>query len=325
MKAWVRDRYGGPEVLRFEDVPEPVVGAGDVLVRIRAASVNHADVDYLSGTPALTRMAVGLRGPKLRGVGIDAAGEVEAVGAGVTRLRPGDRVYANLTEHRHGAFAELACAPERAWHAMPEGLSFEQASTVPESAVLALQGLADRGGVKPGEAVLINGASGCTGPFAVQLAKAAGAHVTGACRTSKMDMVRALGVDDVIDYTAVDYTRSGRRWDRILDAAGTRSVFEVRRALTPNGIYRSFGSTSSARILHTGLVGPLLSLGRGRSMGLMFRWKPNDPAAMATLGAMLQAGTLVPVIDRSYPLDGLPDALRRMIAGEARGKLVLTM
>ena len=296
-----------------------------MLVRIRAASVNRADLDYLTGKPAITRLGIGVRRPKIERVGLDAAGEVEAIGPGVTRFKPGDRVYADLTQRGHGAFAEYACAPEKAWHVIPKGVDFEAASTVPQSAVLALEGLGGRHGVKPGDKVLINGASGCTGPFAVQMAKAAGAEVTGVCRTSKVDFVRSLGVDHVIDYSREDYTRSGQRYDRILDAAGNHGVLAVRRALAPGGIYQSFGSTSTLRILATLVGGPLLSLGRKRTMGIMLAWKPNDPAEMAVLGEMLEAGTLVPVIDRRFPLAEVPDAMRYLAAGNAQGKLVITI
>jgi NADPH:quinone reductase-like Zn-dependent oxidoreductase len=323
--AIVRSGYGSPDILRLVEVPAPEPSAGQVLVRIRAASVNRADLDYLTGKPAITRLGIGVRRPKIQRVGLDAAGEVEAIGAGVTRFKPGDRVYADLTQHGHGAFAEFACAPEKAWHPIPVGVDFVAASTVPQSAVLALEGLGGRRGVKPGDKVLINGASGCTGPFAVQMAKAAGAEVTGVCRTSKLDFVRSLGVDHVIDYTREDYTRSGQRYDRILDAAGNHSVVAVRRALAPNGIFRSFGSTSTVRIMATMIGGPLLSLGRQRSMGIMLAWKPNDPAEMAVLGEMLETGTLVPVIDRRFPLVEVADALRYVAAGNAQGKVVITI
>ena len=325
MKAIVRSGYGSPDILRLEEVPTPVPGDGEVLVRIRAASVNRADVDYLTGKPAITRAVMGLRRPKILRMGLDAAGEVEAVGSGVTRLKPGDRVYADLTQHGQGAFAEFACAAERAWQPIPAGISFEQASAVPQSAILALEGLGGRDGVRPGDRVLINGASGCVGPFAVQMAKAAGAEVTGVSSTAKLDFVRSLGANHVIDYTVEDYTRNGKLYDRILDSAGNRSVSAVRRALTPNGIYQSFGGPSTWRILHTLVVGWLISLFGGRKVGLMIAWKPNDPGEMAILGEMLEAGTLVPVIDRRYPLSETADALRYMAAGKARGKLVITM
>jgi NADPH:quinone reductase-like Zn-dependent oxidoreductase len=325
VRAIVRSGYGSPDILRIEEVATPVPGDGEVLVRIRAASLNRADLDYLTGTPAITRAVMGLRRPRIERVGLDAAGEVEVVGPGVTRFKPGDRVYADLTPHGRGAFAELACAPEKAWHPIPAGVSFEGASTVPQSAILALEGLGGRDGVGSGDNVLINGASGCVGPFAVQMAKAAGAQVTGVCRTSKMDFVRSLGADHVIDYTRDDYTRNGQRYDRILDAAGNRSVFAVRRALAPNGVYQSFGGPSTARIVQTLILGPLTSLFGSRRMGLMTAWKPNDAREMAILGEMLEAGTLVPVIDRRYTLSQVPDAFRYLAAGNAQGKLVITM
>jgi NADPH:quinone reductase-like Zn-dependent oxidoreductase len=325
MRAIIRTGYGSPDTLRLEEVPTPAPDAGEVLVRIRAASVNRADLDYLTGSPVITRAVMGLRRPRIERVGLDAAGEVESVGPGVTRLQAGDRVYADLTQHRHGAFAEFACAPESAWHAIPAGLDFDQASTVPQSAILALEGLGGPDGVRSGDRVLINGASGCTGPFAIQMAKAAGAEVTGVCRASKMDFVRTLGADHVIDYTHEDYTRSGARYDRILDAAGNHSVFAARRALAPNGVYQSFGGPSTARILQTMILGPLTSLFGSRKVGLMLAWKPNDPQEMAILGEMLAAGTLSPVIDRRYPLSEVPDALRYLAAGTAQGKLLITI
>lgn len=325
MKAVIRDGYGPPDILRIEDIPTPVPRETEVLVRIRAASLNRADLDYLTGRPVIARAVIGLRSPRIRRVGLDAAGEVEAIGPGVNGLRPGDRVYADLTEHGHGAFAEYACAPAAAWHPIPDGVGFEAASTVPQSALLAFDGLRVGGGVGPGDRVLINGASGCVGPFAVQMARAAGAEVTGVCRTSKIDFVRSLGVDRVIDYTREDYTQSGNRYDRILDAAGNRSVLAVRRALAPNGVYQSFGGSSTARILQTYLLGAMVSRLDGRAIGLMTAWKPNDPEEMAIIGGMLAAGTISPVIDRRYPLSEVVDALRYLAAGDARGKVVITI
>ena len=257
-------------------------------------------------------------------MGEDAAGDVEAVGADVTRFKPGDRVFADLLYHGNAAFAEYACAPEKAWRPIPDGLDVETAATLPASAVLAYQGLGGRDGVRPGQKVLVIGASGGVGIFAVQLAKAAGAGVTGVTSTEKIDLVRALGADHVIDYRREDYTRGERRYDRILDALAIRSVLAVRRVLAPDGIYRAHGGRSTGGILQAMVAGPLLSIGRKRRMGVVVG-RPNDEADLAAVAQLARAGALVPVIDRRYSLADVPDALRYFAAGKARGKLVITM
>ena len=328
MRAWVRDRYGSPDVLHLEELPDPRPTADDVVVRVRFASVNHADLDYLTGVPALSRLAVGFRAPRVPRVGLDAAGEVIAVGSNALEVRPGDRVMANLTQHGMGAFAELAKAPEKAWHRIPDGVTLRDAATLPESALLALQGLR---AVKAwpsaaGMRVLVNGASGCTGPFTVQLAKAAGAEVTGVARTSKLALAEAAGADHVIDHTREDVRRLGRHYDAIVDAAGTNSVLDWVKVLAPGGRYTTFGSASSLRVLHGLVVGPLLSVAaRPKHLGLMIAWKPNDPADSAEVLRLVAAGTLRPIVDRTYPLEEVPDALRRMAAGDAHGKLVIAI
>lgn len=324
MKAFVRDTYGPPDILRLEDVPMPAAGDGDVLVRVHAASVNRADLDYLTGTPLLTRMGTGLRSPRNRGLGLDAAGVVEAVGRDVRRFRPGDEVVGDLTEFGYGAFAEYACAPERAWSSKPAGVSFDVAATIPQSGVLALQGLRGGRSIKPGAAVLVNGASGNVGPFAVQLAKAFGAEVTGVCSTAKMDFVRSLGADHVIDYTREDYTRSGARYDWILDVMGRGSILRVRRALRPGGAYVMAGGSTGA-IFGALIVGPLVSLAGSRKTGLLLWWKPGNPDDMARLLSMLEAGALAPAIDRRYSLAEVPGALRYLADGHAQGKIVITV
>ena len=323
MKAIVRDRYGSPDVLELRDIEMPVVKADEVLVRVRAASLNQADLDYLYGRPLLTKMGTGFRRPKNRGVGLDAAGLVEAVGTDVTAFKPGDAVFGDLTQFGYGAFAEYACAPERAWARKPAGLTFEEAATVPQSAVLALQGL--RGGerIRPGDRVLVNGASGNVGPFAVQIAKAFGAHVTGVCSTAKMEMVRGLGADQVMDYTREDYTRSGQRWDWIVDVKGNRSLRENRRALNPGGAYVMVGGPTS-RIFAALFLGPLISLASRRKMGLMMWWKPFKKEDVVRLEELIAAGKVKPVIDRTYPLAEVPEALRYLDSGHAKGKIVIT-
>jgi len=324
MKAIVRQVYGSPDVLELKDIDKPMVGEGEVLVRVRAASLNAADLDYLYGKPLLTRLGTGLRRPKNRGLGLDVAGEVEAVGGAVTDLRPGDAVFGDMTAYGYGAFAEFVSAPERAWARKPDSLSFEAAATLPQAAILALQGL--RGGerIEPGHHVLVNGASGNVGPFAVQIAKALGAHVTGVCSTDKMEMVRGLGADHVIDYTRDDFTRSGQRYDWIVDVAGNRSILASRRALRPTGVYVMVGGPT-ARILQALLLGPLISLAGSRTMGLMMWWKPFKRDDVASLIELVEGGKLAPVIDRRYPLAEVVEALRYLDDGRARGKIVITM
>jgi NADPH:quinone reductase-like Zn-dependent oxidoreductase len=324
VKTFVRDRYGPPDVLELKEFPRPTVDAGEVLVRLRAASLNQADLDYLYGRPTLTRMGTGFRRPRHRGLGLDAAGEVAEVGQAVTAFRPGDEVFGDLTEFGYGAFGEYACAAEQAWALKPPSMSFEEASTVPQSGILALQNLRGRRRIEPGDRVLINGASGNVGPFAVQIAKAFGAHVTGVCRTSKMGLVRALGADEVIDYTVDDYTTDGQRYDWILDIAGNHSLRECRRALKPRGVYVIVGGPTS-RIFAALLLGPFISLVGNRKMGIQMGWKPFKQEDVAMLGQLIEDGNIKPVIDRRYGLTEVPEALRYLESGKARGKIVINI
>jgi len=325
MKAIIRSEYGSPDVLELADLDVPAVEDDGVLVRLRAASLNAADLDYLYGKPLLTRMGTGLRTPRNRGLGLDAAGQVEAVGRDVTQYRPGDDVFGDLTEFGYGAFAELAAAPERAWAPKPAGMTYEEAATVPQAAILALQGLRGKGRrVRAGERVLVNGASGNVGPFAVQIAKAFGAEVTGVCSTGKMDLVRELGADHVIDYTREDVSRGGRRYDWIVDVAGNHPILGWRRALRPGGTYVMVGGPTS-RILAALVLGPVISLAGSRKMGLMLWWKPFRKEDVAALVELIEAGQIAPVIDRRYPLGEVAEALRYLKEGRARGKIVITM
>jgi NADPH:quinone reductase-like Zn-dependent oxidoreductase len=325
VKAAVRDRYGTPDVVHIEDVERPTPADGQILVRVRAASVNRADLDGIQPRPAFVRLFIGLRAPRNRRLGIDVAGTVEAVGPGVTRFKPGDRVFSDLFGHPLGAFAEFTCAAEAKFQPIPDGLSFEHAATLPHSGVLALQGLRQRRGrtIKKGDKVLIVGASGNVGPFAVQIAKSIGAEVTGVARTSKLDFVRALGADHVIDYTTTDFTATGERYDWILDTDSHQSILKVRRALKDNGVYVTLGGTTWP-ILGALIVGPLLSLVGGKYSGLMLWWKPFNPADVARLSAMVVAGEIRPAIDRRYPLDEVVDALKWVDDGHAKGKVTLT-
>lgn len=325
MKAAVRDRYGPPEVVRVEDVARPIPGEGEVLVRVRAASVNRADLDGLRPRPSFVRLFFGLRAPRNHRLGLDLAGVVEAVGPSATRFRPGDEVFADLYAFAQGAFAEFVCAPERAFQAIPAGMTFEEAATLPHSAILALQGLRRRNGrtIGPGDRVLIDGASGNVGPFAVQIAKSMGAEVTGVCSTAKVDFVRSLGVDHVIDYTKVDYTTTGERYDWILDTDSHHPIIRIRRALRPGGTYVTLGGTSLP--IFAGLIlGPLLSRTGNRSMGLMIWWKPFNAEDVDRLKELIAAGALKPVIDRRFPLSEVVGALRHVDEGRAMGKVVIT-
>jgi NADPH:quinone reductase-like Zn-dependent oxidoreductase len=325
MLAAQRDRYGPPEVVELREIERPTLPEGQVLVRLRAASVNRADLDGLKPRPGFVRLFMGIRIPRNHGVGVDAAGVVESVGPGVTRLKPGDEVMGDMFIGGQGSFAEYVRAPERAFQPIPTGMSFVEAATLPHSAILALQGLRRRGRtIQPGDRVLIDGASGNVGPFAVQIAKAMGAEVTGVASTDKLDLVRSLGADHVIDYTRVDYTRTGERYDWIVDTDTHHPLRRVRRALKPNGVYVTLGG-ETADIIGGMVVGPLLSLFSDRWSGLMLWWKPMHPPDVDRLKELIAAGKLRPVIERTYPLSQVVDALRHVEDGRARGKVVITV
>ena len=248
MKAALRDRYGGPDVVEVRDVDSPIPGGDEVVVRVVAASVNRVDLDFLYGLPKVARAGTGLRAPRFKAIGVDVAGIVDAIGPEVTRLKTGDRVFADLYPFSHGAFAEYVSAPERAFAPIPDGLSLEQAACLPHSGILALQGLRRRNGrtVGPGDRVLIDGASGNVGPFAVQIVKDLGAEVTAVCSADKADFVRSLGADHVLDYRTTDPTRTGQRYDWILAVASNHGLLDYRRALRPGGVFVTLGGTTRA-------------------------------------------------------------------------------
>jgi NADPH:quinone reductase-like Zn-dependent oxidoreductase len=324
MKAIVRYQYGSPDVLELREIDKPIVEDRDVLVRVRAASLNADDLEYLYGKSPFTRIATGLRRPRIRGLGVDVAGEVEAVGKDVTRFHEGDEVFGNMTEHGLGAYAEYVCAPASAFALKPRSLSFEEAATVPQAAVLALQGLRGKREIQPGDRVLINGAGGNVGPFAVQIAKYFGAEVTGVDSAGKLDMVRGLGADHVIDFTREDPIRDGQRYDLILDVVARRSMLEWRRALKPAGVYVMLGA-STALLLQGTFAGPLISMTGSRKMAVMWWWKPFKQEDVAFLKEVIEAGRVAIVIDRRYALSEVPEALRYMEEGHARGKVVITV
>ncbi len=321
MKAIVRCDYGPPAALRLEDVERPAPGDDEVLVRVRAASVNPLDWHYMRGTPYFGRLDMGLRKPKSVRIGVDFAGTIESVGRNVTQFKPGDEVFGGRT----GAFAEyVTVRADRAVVVKPPGLTFEQAATLPIAAITALQGLRDRGKLQPGQKVLVNGASGGVGTFAVQIAKAMGAHVTGVCSTRNVELVRSLGADRVVDYTREDFTQGAERYDLILDNVGNRSLLECRRVLGPGGRYVMVGGPSGRWIdpLPRVLGAFVLSRFVSQEMGaFLAQLNKKD---LATLGELAQAGKVKPVIDRRYPLRELPAAIEYLETGHARGKVVIT-
>jgi len=322
MKAIVHRCYGSPDVLELEDVAKPTPDDNQVLVRVRAASVNPLDWHELRGSPYFMRLGSGLGAPGDIRLGVDFAGIVEAVGRNVSRFKPGDAVFGGV----NGAFAEyVVVTQDRAIAIKPENVTFQQAASAPIAAVTALQALRDKGQVKAGQKVLINGASGGVGTFAVQIAKSMGAEVTGVCSTRNVDLVRSLGTDHVIDYTKEDYTESGQQYDVIVDMVSNHGLSANRRALTANGRLVIIGGMKGDWLgpLANPLKAMVMSPFIGQEMGLMIsRFRQVD---LETLAGYMQSGQLMPVIDRSYPLEEVPDALRYSEEGHARGKIVVTI
>jgi NADPH:quinone reductase-like Zn-dependent oxidoreductase len=327
MKAIVLDRYGPPEdVLTVSDIDEPVVEDSEVLVRVHAASVNPADWHLVRGEPRIARLSFGLRRPKDKVPGCDLAGRVEAIGENVATFQPGDEVFGSPFEHGLGAFAERASVSEKLLAAKPANLSLEQAAAVPAAAITALQGLRDHGRIEVGQKALIIGAGGGVGTFAVQIAKQLGAEVTGVCSTAKLEEVRSLGADHVIDYTAEDFTQGEERYDLIFQLAGLQSPSELRRALTPEGtLVLSSGESDGRWIGPLGRVIKAMALSPFvRQKLVTFTVKPNRDD-LQVLKAMIEAGNVAPVIDRSYPLSETPEAIRHLEEGHSRGKAVVTL
>ena len=321
MKAIVYHKYGSPDVLELQEVDKPDVKDDEVLVRIHAASVNDWDWGLLRGKPFTNRVVFGLLKPRRKILGVDIAGRVEAVGENVKQFQSGDEVFGDISRCGWGGFAEYVCARENALALKPASMTFDEAAAVPQAAVLALQGLRYKGQIQPGQKVLINGAGGGAGTFAVQIAKSFGAEVTGVDSTSKLDMMRSIGADHVIDYTQEDFTKNGQRYDRIVDMAAHHSTFDYKRALSPKGIYGVIGG-STPRILQTVFLGPWISLIGSKKMGLVLH-KPNE--GLAFMKELFEAGKVVPVIDRRYPLNEVPEAFRYFGEGQAKGKVVITV
>jgi NADPH:quinone reductase-like Zn-dependent oxidoreductase len=325
MRAAWAERYGrADEVVRVVDRDRPTPVDDQVLVKVHVASVNRADLDGLGPKPGFLRLFMGLRAPRQKTMGIDLAGVVEAVGPRVTRFKAGDRVFGDLFAGGQGAFAEYAAPPEKALAAVPDGVSLDDAATLGHSAILAMQGWRLRNGrtIQAGDKVLVDGASGNVGPFAVQMAKALGAEVTGVASGSKLDLVRSLGADHVIDYRTTDYTKAGVQYDWIVAVDSHHGSRAVRRAVRPGGVYLTMGG-SSWTILESLVVGPIVGRLSGRRIGLMLHWKPMHPPDVARVLDLVESGQVRPVIDRRYPLEEVAAALNRVDDGEARGKVLL--
>jgi NADPH:quinone reductase-like Zn-dependent oxidoreductase len=320
MKAIVYEKYGLPDVLEYRDVEKPTPKAGEVLVKVQAVSVNYFDWHAMTGEPFMARMAFGLNKPKYPILGEDISGTVEAVGPGASQFDTGDEVYGDIARYGSGGFAEYVCVPEGGVALKPANLTFEEAAAVPMAAVTALQCLRDGGKVQPGQKVLVHGAAGGVGTFAVQLAKYYGAEVTGVCSTRNVELVKSLGADHVIDYTREDFARNGQQYDLIMAVNGNRSIYDYRRALKPQGVYLMAGGTDK-QIFQALLLGSLLSRNDGQKFG-SFSAKATRKDLMF-LKELLEAGKIKPVIDRRYPLSETAEALRYIGGGHARAKIVI--
>jgi NADPH:quinone reductase-like Zn-dependent oxidoreductase len=320
LKAIRYERYGPPEVLHLAEVPIPPALDAEVLVKVYAASVNALDWHKMRGAPFMSRLAgLGLRRPKNPKMGVDIAGRVESLGKNAKEFRPGDEVFGVAD----GAFGECVSAAERELTRKPANVSFEAAASVPIAGFTALQGLRDRGGIRAGQKVLVNGASGGVGTFAVQIAKSYGTDVTAVCSTRNLEPLRSIGADRVVDYTKEDFARNGQRYDLIVDMVGDRSVAEYRRSLTPDGIAVVLGFSSVSRLFQVLIWGSLVSrTGRKKIRFMIAKPAKKD---LEFLGELLKAGKIVPVIDRRYPLSGVPDAIAYLEGKHARGKVVITV
>ena len=321
MKAITYEIYGPPDVLQLKEIEKPAPGENEVLVRVQAASVNAADWRMMRADPFLVRLYAGLFRPrKISVLGADIAGRVEAVGRNVSQFRPGDEVFGDMSANGFGGFAEYKCANESELALKPSNITFEEAAAVPLAGLTALHAVRDVGRIQAGQKVLINGASGGVGTFAVQLAKHFGAEVTAVCSTKKLDQARALGADHVIDYTHEDFTRSGRYYDLIIGLNGFRSIFDYHRVLRPRGRYVMTGG-KSAQLFQALLLGPWISMVGGRKVAVVSS-KPNQQD-LRFLKDLLESGKLKSVIDRRYPLSEVPAAIRYLEEGHASGKVVI--
>ena len=321
MKAIVYSRYGSPDVLQLKEVDKPVPGDHDVLVRVYASSVNFGNMALVRGKPYLSRLGTGFLLPKYRIPGGDLSGRVEAVGRKTKQFHPGDEVYGDISDSGFGSWAEYVCAPDKLLAPKPAGLGFAEAAAVPQAAMVALQGLRDKGVIRAGQKVLINGASGGIGTFAVQLAKVFGAEVTGVCSTRNLELIRSIGADHTIDYTKEDFSRNAGRYDLILATAGFVPILNYRRALRPGGIYVSAGG-SMKQVMQGMMLGPLFS-GHGKKMTFLYQ-RPNRED-LILIGDLIESGRIRPVIDRQFSLEESPLALRYYARGHTVGKVVINI
>ena len=319
MKAIVYTKYGGPEVLQIKEVEKPFPKDDEVLIKVHAVSINDWDMGLLHGD-FINRMLNGLRKPKRTILGSDIAGRIEAVGKNITKFKIGDEVYGDLSG-RWGGFAEYVCAPEKALALKPATMSFEEAASIPQAAMLAVQGLIDKGKIHAGQKLLINGAGGGVGTFGVQIAKLYGIEITGVDSTVKLDMLRSMGFDHVIDYTKEDFTKNGQRYDLILDVKTNRSMFDYARALSPNGIYVTVGGSIS-RLLQALFLGPLISMINKKHIRIVSLKTNKD---LIFMNELFEAGKVKPVIDGPYKLDEFHEAFRIFDKAEHKGKVVITM
>jgi NADPH:quinone reductase-like Zn-dependent oxidoreductase len=320
MKAIVYKKYGPPEVLQLEEMEKPAPQDNEFLIKVHAASINDWDWGLLRGKPFMNRLLFGLLKPN-KILGCDIAGRIEAVGRNVTQFQPGDEVFGDLSGCGFGAFAEYVCVRDYALALKPASMTFEEAAAVPQAAILALLGLRDKGQIKPGQNVLINGAGGGAGTFAVQIAKSFGAEVTGVDSTMKLEIMRSIGADRVIDYTQENFTKNGQQYDLILDFAAFHSIFDYYRVLSPKGTYVMVGG-SMTTLFQTSFLGPLISMITSKKMGILMH-KPNKD--LDFIIELFEAGKVKPVIDKRYPLSEVPEALRYFGKGHARGKIVITL
>jgi NADPH:quinone reductase-like Zn-dependent oxidoreductase len=322
VKAIVSDRYGSPDVLKCEEIEKPTVGDNEVLIKVRSASVNPLDWHFMRGMPYLVRVIAGLRKPKDERLGVDVAGRVEAIGRNVTQFKPSDEVFGSC----RGAFAEFTCTSERELFMKPDNVTFEQAASAPMAAFTALQGLRDKGKIQPRQKVLINGAAGGVGTFAVQIAKSFGAEVTGVCSTRNVDMVRSIGADHVIDYTQEDFTKSGRQYDLIFDLVANHSLSACRRVLNPKGICVTAGGSAGRWMIHP-FARSITALVLSRLVSQKFVLCLAKPSKqdLTIMHELMKARKVTPVIDTYYKLSEVPGAIRYPEDGHARGKVVITM